>query len=97
MDKKMKDIFEVLSKEHMMVIRGGFALYDTANDNGKCTASNSNETCDAINAGKKDCHAINHAGKCGALNQGKSCIALNNANSSCTAINAATLCTGNII
>ena len=29
----MKDIFEVLSKEHMMVIRGGFALYDTANDN----------------------------------------------------------------
>lgn len=33
MDKKMKDIFEVLSKEHMMVIRGGFALYDTANDN----------------------------------------------------------------
>ena len=83
----MKDIFEVLSKEHMMVIRGGFALYDTANDN----------TCDAINAGKKDCHAINHAGKCGALNQGKSCIALNNANSSCTAINAATLCTGNII
>lgn len=26
MEKKLKDIFEVLSREHMMVIRGGFAF-----------------------------------------------------------------------
>lgn len=63
MEKKLKDIFEVLSKEHMMVIRGGFAFYDAINNSKDCTTSNSNKTCDAVNAAKKDCHAVNQAGQ----------------------------------
>ncbi len=64
MEKKLKNILEVLSKDHMMVIRGGFTFYETVNDSKKCSTVNSNKNCDTINSAKKDCHAINHAGVC---------------------------------
>lgn len=94
MDKKMKDIFENLSKEHMVVIRGGFALYDTINQSKGCTASNDGKNCDAVNVSKKGCQAINHAEVCGAINQGVSCIALNSTSTKCTVTNATKNCSG---
>ena len=93
MEKKLKDIFEVLLREHMMVIRGGFAFYDAINNSKDCSTSNSNKTCDAVNAAKKDCHAVNQTGVCGAINLAVSCAVINGQRTSCSVINAEKICT----
>lgn len=90
LDEKLLDL---VSEEHMAVIRGGYALYDVKNDKGTCTATNDATSCDAVNNKRSECTTINHNNTCTAVNSArKACTSINN-NTDCTAINTNGSCT----
>lgn len=93
MDKEtLRGIYETLSEEHMMVIKGGSALFETVNNNGICTSVNDSKKCDTINSSKKDCQAINHNVNCSAINHRNSCSAINSDSPKCSVVNSSKSC-----